>query len=120
MKNRWIYTLPYRAAMIVMLVIIDISAIELWNRPELIPSHVMGAIWTGLLNVTGLVGIALSWFTRPGYRFYRGRLKIRNPETWFVRKDHNSPWNMAEHRYTKPLVRVETSKQLEVTNEQQN
>jgi len=109
MKQRWIYTLPYRTAITVMLVCIDISAIELWNRSELIPSHVMGAIWTGLLNVGGLVGIALSWFTRPGQHFYRQRLRVRRPEIW-----------LQEHGYTKPFVRVEKSKQLEVTEDQQN
>ena len=107
--DRFYHSLVYRSALAVMLVIIDIAAIELWNRPELIPSHVMGAIWTCLLNVIGLFGIALSWFTRPGYSFSQKRLRVRKPELW-----------LQEHNYTTPLARAERSKQIEVTEEQQN
>ena len=109
MKQKLVHTLMYRSALTVMLVIVDIAAIELWNRPELIPSHVMGAIWVGLMNVMGLFGIALSWFTRPGYKFSQKRLRVRKPELW-----------LQGSNYTKPLVKVEKSQQLELTNEQQN
>ena len=108
-RQRSAHSLMYRSAMTLMLVIFNIAAIELWNRPELIPSHLMGAIWVGLMNVMGLFGIALLWFTRPGYKFSQKRLHVRKPELW-----------LRGSNYTKPLVRVEKSQQIEVTNEQQN
>ena len=107
--DRFYHSLVYRSALAVMLVIVDIAAIELWNRPELIPSHLMGAVWVGLMNVMGLFGIALSWFTRPGYSFSQKMLRVRKPELW-----------LKESKYTTPLVRVEKSQQIEVTNEQQH
>ena len=91
MKQKLVHTLMYRSALTLILVIVDIAAIELWNRPELIPSHVMGAIWTCLLNVIGLFGIAISWFTRPGYSFSQKRLRVRKPELWLQESNYTGP-----------------------------